>query len=88
MDDFLPVRGGYARAYRRHDFNGPARRQRAFFHQYLVQRRAFDKFHHEKRHPFVDDAVIGDGDDVRVANRGGGQSFLAKARDQHRVVAH
>ena len=49
---------------------------------------ALHEFHHEKRHCAARDSKVRDGDDVRVADGGGGQGVLTKARDQHRVVAN
>ena len=87
MHDLLPVRGSDARANRLHQLKSARRRHRAFFAHDVLQRFAVHELHHQKRHRAAHHAEIRDGNNVLMTNRGGGHRFLAKARDQIRIVA-
>jgi hypothetical protein len=52
-----------------------------------VKRSSFNEFHHEEWHRAADHAKVSNSNDVLVANGGGGECFLSKARRQHRIVS-
>ena len=52
-----------------------------------MERLTLDVFHHEERQSSLNNAVIGNADNVLMPYGGGRQSFLPKPRDQLRVVA-
>ena len=47
-----------------------------------------DKLHYQKRHRAAHYAKICDSNNVLMADGRGGERFLAKARDQHGIVAN
>ena len=76
-----------AGADRLHDFEGAHRPHRSFGGHHFLQRLALHELHHEKRHRGAHDSKVRDRNDVLMANRGGGQSFLPKTRDEIWIVA-
>ncbi len=64
-----------------------SRRHHFFFGQNVLQRLAVYKLHHQKRHRAAHDAKVRDRNNVLMTDGRGGQRFLAKTRNQHRIVA-
>ena len=87
MNNSLPVRGGNTGANRLHQFKGPHRRHGAFFSHDILQRHPLDELHHQKRHRAAHDSKVSYGNNVLMTNCRGRESFLAKARNQIRIVA-
>ena len=52
----------------------------------ILQRLALDELHHQKRHRAAHDSKVSYGNDVLMTNCGGCESFLAKARNQIRII--
>ena len=88
MNDSLLMRRADARADRRHQFEAPFRGESCFSRAskscrdspstYSITRNGIDALR---------DAVIRNRNDVLMTNRGGGERFLTKARNQLRVVS-
>jgi len=53
----------------------------------VLQRFALHELHHEERHRAAHHAKVSHRNDVLMANGGGRESFLTKARDEIRIVA-
>ena len=87
VNDAHPVRGFDAQTDSFHQLQHFGQRQRAFFGNEVVQRTPFDIFHYQKRHFVIDDIEIRHGHNIRMADSGGGNSFLAKTLDQFGVIA-
>src|SRR5688500_15374661 len=88
MNYTLMMRRTDTGAYRRHQIECAFGMERSFAGEQIVKRLALDVLHYEKRQCAVDHPIIGYRNNVRVADRGGGERLLTKARHELRIVSN
>src|SRR6267378_2443376 len=88
MDNFLPMRCGYAGTNRLDQFERAHRSHGAFIGHDVLQRSALNELHDQERHRAAHHAKVSDGNDILMANGGRRQSFLAKTGGQIGIVAN
>src|ERR1044072_3394088 len=81
MEDAFVMRGFNAGARLAQQHQGALHRNGSFTTEQLIQRLAFDVFHHEKENTFLAFAEISHADHVRVLHGSRGAGLAFKARD-------